>query len=92
MNTLSNESKFQDFALIVKYHGPTNTKGTRFSINSPYFKKTKYFSWDYSLNSTLDQVGKILIDNSIDVISYSELPNKYILTVKWDEGKKLFNI
>ena len=92
MNTLSNESKFQDFAIIVKYISATNTKGTRVSVNSPYFKKTKYLSWDYSLNNTLDQVGKILIDNSIDVISYSELPNKYILTVSWDDGKKFFNI
>jgi len=92
MKTLSKENKFQDFSIIVKYIGPTNTKGTRFSINSPYFKKTKYLPWDYSLNSTLDQIGKILIDNSMDVISYSELPNKYILTVSWDDGKKLFKI
>ena len=93
MKTLSKSNQFQDFALTIKFHGATNTKGSRVSINSKHFNKKITLSWDYSKGcSTLDQVAEHLIENNIDVIAYSEQPKDYIVLVAWEDGKRLFNI
>tara|TARA_R110001592_G_scaffold343242_1_gene633521 strand:- start:24 stop:302 length:279 start_codon:yes stop_codon:yes gene_type:complete len=92
MNTLSNESKFQDFAIIVKYVKPTSIKGSRVSISSPYFNKKKLVGFSYEFNSIGEQFAKMLIDAKIELVSYGQLPNQDIFMVNWDDGKKFFNI
>ena len=47
-------------AIVVKYHGPTNTKGTRLSVHAEGVK-TRYYSREY--NDNLDvQAKKCAID------------------------------
>jgi len=93
MKTLNNSHKSQDFSLLVKYHGPTNYKGSRVSITSKRFNKKLTFSWDYSNGtSSLDQIGSILIEKEIDVLSYSEFGGDAIIMIPWEDGIKLFNI
>ena len=46
----------------VKYHGPTNTKGSRVSIKSHRFGCKRTFDLDYSKSSALDQALDIVGD------------------------------
>ena len=93
MKTLNNSHKSQDFSLLVKYHGPTTHRGSRVSITSKRFNKNLTFSWDYSSGtSSLDQIGSILIENDIQVLSYSDLGEDDIIMISWEDGIELFNI
>lgn len=41
---------------LIKYHGATNTKGSRVSITFPEFKV--FISYDYECNSTQEMIQK----------------------------------
>tara|TARA_R110000851_G_scaffold120189_2_gene248441 strand:- start:10762 stop:11052 length:291 start_codon:yes stop_codon:yes gene_type:complete len=92
MKTLSNEDKFKDFAIVVKYVKPTENKGSRVSLKSEHFNKKIIFGFDYSCDTILEQAGNILIENKINVKSYFESKNSYTISVDWSEGKELFKI
>lgn len=50
-NSITESNRGTWAALTAKYHGPTNTKGTRISVTSQHTIGRKYYAWDYALNN-----------------------------------------
>tara|TARA_R110002126_G_C10402221_1_gene495993 strand:+ start:463 stop:747 length:285 start_codon:yes stop_codon:yes gene_type:complete len=93
MKTLSKEYQSQDFLLVVKYHSPTNHKSSRVSISSPIFGKKKTYSWNYGNGtSVFDQIGGVLINKGINVLSFCEGKKEDYLMISWDDGISLMGV
>lgn len=65
--------------IIVKFLGPTNSRGARVKLYSNRFKDSKIISYDYEFNSSYEIAAKWLEDNTFDVIGASECKEGYIL-------------
>lgn len=52
----------------VKYHGPTNTRGSRISLYSARFSKRVYIPFDYSLNHPSEMAEKYLLENGFEIV------------------------
>ena len=67
---------------VVKYLGPTDTKGTRFKITDTRHRgKNRIFSWDYSLGYLTEQATTKLKSLGINITGYSE---------PWTEDDKVY--
>lgn len=58
--------------LTVKYSGATNTRGSRISIRSDRFKKSKIISYNYDFNNSLDSAIDHLTKQGFNVIGKGE--------------------
>ena len=56
----------------VKYHGATNTRGSRVSMYSGRFKTRKTISFDYSLNHPVEMAEKYLLENGFEIVGSGE--------------------
>lgn len=82
------------FAIVVKYHGPTNTKESRISLSSPRFKARKFFSWDHSqpLGSN-NQAKAVLARAGVKIDGCLDMDSHYILVAKdWDKAREFFGV
>ena len=71
-------------AIVVKYHSPTNTKGTRLSVHAEDVK-TRYYSREYefnldvqSKNCAIDfctKLGRLTPDYPAKTLAQGTLPN-----------------
>lgn len=52
----------------VKYHGPTNTRGSKISLYSARFSKRVYIPFDYSLNHPSEMAEKYLLENGFEIV------------------------
>lgn len=52
----------------VKYHGATNTRGSKISLYSARFSKRVYIPFDYSLNHPSEMAEKYLLENGFEII------------------------
>jgi hypothetical protein len=71
-------------ALLIKYHGPTNTKGSRLSVQSEGFKP-EYEPCDHACEQDFDEIvkdlakryfeGRFRIDTTLQSFAIGVLPN-----------------
>ena len=73
----------KNFHLIkATFHGPTNYRGTRVSIESCLFSESAgakdkvTISWDYRHGSTIDHANAWLNSHGFDIVGVGELDNK----------------
>lgn len=70
----------QNYHLLrVKYHGATNTIGSRVSITSDRFKQRIYIDYDYSMNTIHEMATTKLQQRGFEIVGVGELKNEYIL-------------
>jgi len=82
-------------AVIVKYIPATDTKGSRVKLTLPRYKKSKFISFDHSLNTSYQIAEAYLNANNISVKAEADLGEEHLLLVSWDYARKLtdlFNI
>jgi len=66
----------KSFHLIhVKYHGATNTRGSRVSLYSERFKKRISIPFDYTYNDIADMAEKKLLEFGFDIVGQGESVN-----------------
>lgn len=76
-------------AVIVKYHGPTNTRGSRVSLNLTRWNKRVSFSYTHE-GQTLEQACSWFEAKGIPVDSFVELKNEYVLSITWTNRPAVF--
>lgn len=63
----------KNFHLIhVKYHGATNTRGSRVSLYSERFKERVTIPYDYALNGIDDMAEKYLLARGFEIVGQGE--------------------
>jgi len=63
----------KNFHIIeVKYHGATNTRGSKVSMYSGWGKTRKTIPYDYSLNAPVEIAEKYLLENGFEVVGSGE--------------------
>lgn len=83
----------QQLAIIVKFHGATNSKGSRFSLTLPRWdNKRRFFGYDHSLNGTLDNASAILKQAGVPIAAVLDLGDHYALAVEWSHQPAVFNM
>jgi len=65
--------------LKVKYHGPTNTLGSRIRITSERFEQSITIDYDHSQNAIYDMAANHLIDKGFNIVGKAEGSNHYYL-------------
>jgi len=66
-------------ALEVKYHGPTNTRGSYISIYSSRFNERIRISYDYSARDIVVTAYHELVLRDFNIIAQAEVKGGYIL-------------
>ena len=92
MKTTTQDYLAQDFLIKVTFLAPTNSRGPRVKIASPYFKKSFIVPFNYEHDDGLGHLSEILLEKNIPVISRCALEDCDLVIVGWENGKKLFNI
>lgn len=70
----------QNYHLLrVKYHGATNTKGSRVSITSDRFQQKIVIEYDYSMDSIYEMAIGELQNRGFEIVGIGELKKEYIL-------------
>jgi hypothetical protein len=63
------KKSMKNFHVIeVKYHGATNTRGSKVSLYSARFKKRISIPFDYSLNHPSEMAEKYLLENGFEIV------------------------
>jgi hypothetical protein len=60
-------------AVICKYFGPSNAKGSRVKMTLPHWKKSKTISYRHEFNSISDMAVAWLAENGVEVDSFCTL-------------------
>ena len=89
MTTTTIEHKI---AIIIRYHGPTNSTGSRISLTLPRWDNArKYVSWDYGQGTTsADQAEHWLAANGISPDTLLDMGGSYVLACKWEQRPAIF--
>ena len=66
-------------AISIKYHGATNTRGSRVSITSHRFEEKVFIPYDYQYNNIYNMAYDYLISKNFNIIGLSEVKDGYIL-------------
>jgi len=76
-----NKSITNYHALEVKFYGPTTYKRARVKIKDHRFNRTKFISYDYSMNDIREMAINYLesLNSDFKVIGTMELTNSYML-------------
>lgn len=83
----------QQIAVLVKFHGATNSKGSRFSLTLPRWdNKRRFFSYDHSFNGTLENAFAVLKQAGIPVAAVLDLGDHYAFAIEWSHRPAVFNI
>ena len=83
----------QQIALIIKFHGATNSKGARFSFSLPRWNhKRKVFSYDHSFNDTLDNALAVLKEAGVPIAAVLDLGDHYALAIEWANRPQVFKM
>jgi hypothetical protein len=61
--------------ITVKYHGPTNSNGSRVSLSSPRFNSRVIIPYDYAKNTAVDIAAEYLSQNGFNIIGKGESIN-----------------
>lgn len=70
----------QNYHLIrIKYHGATNSRGSRVSMTSDRFSQRIYIDYDYTMSSIKDMAARDLERKGFEIIGAGELKNEYVL-------------
>jgi hypothetical protein len=70
---LFNTSKINNYHILtVKYVGPTNFRGSRISIKSDRFNKSKMIDYNYEYNDCLGGAEAWLNDNGFEIVGHGE--------------------
>lgn len=85
-----------EIAIVVKYHGPTNNNGSRYSLTLPRWdNKRIYCSWNHALGDSAAQAESLLQQAKITPRTLLDMDSHYIITVSFDDVDKitkLFNL
>lgn len=65
--------------IVVKYHGATNTRGSRVSLYSERFGKRVTIQFDYAMNHISEMAENYLIEKGFYVVGCGESKNGYII-------------
>jgi hypothetical protein len=85
------KNTYQALSIIVKYFGPTNTRGARIIITCPYLEKSKKVSYSHEYNGSLEQIEALLLDSGIPCLNWIEGEKFQILTIDWSHREKLIS-
>jgi hypothetical protein len=66
-------------AVMVKYLGATNTKGSRVKLTSDRFGQSVVINYDYNMSDIADMAVVWLADHGFDVIGHAETKNGYVI-------------
>jgi hypothetical protein len=66
-------------AILVKYHGPTNTRGSRVSMYSYRFNVRVSVSYDYDKRDIGEMAYNALVRRGFNIVGISEVKEGYIL-------------
>jgi hypothetical protein len=66
-------------AILVKYHGPTNTRGSRVSMYSERFQERISVSYDYTTRDITEMAYNELVRRGFNIIGVSEVKEGHIL-------------
>lgn len=66
-------------AILVKYHGPTNARGSHVSMYSYRFGVRVSISYDYSTRDIGEMAYNELVRRGFNIIGISEVKEGYIL-------------
>lgn len=72
--------------IIVKYHGPTDSKGSRVSLTLPLCdNKRIYIPFDYECRDSLDNAMAALGESGVEVAAHLDMVSHYVLCCDWSE-------
>ena len=73
--------------VVVKYHGPTNNRGSRVSLDLPERKlPRKWISYDYAENGIQDMARNALVNAGFEVQGYTDGKDSLTVLVQWEGG------
>lgn len=73
-------------AIVVKYHGPTYTRGSKVSLYSPRFNQRVYIPYDFGARDIVEMAYKELVRRGFVVVGFAET-DKRTYTVLCDTFK-----
>lgn len=83
----------QQIAAVIQYHGPTDTRGSRFSITLPRWNNTRrYFPFDYAFADTLDNSFAVFRAHGIPVAGVLDLGDRYAFAIDWAHRPAVFRL
>jgi len=71
--------------VTVKYHGATNTRGSRVSLYSERFQKRIYIPFDYSERDIESMAVNYLIEHGFKIVGYAD---GYVITDTFESIEK----
>lgn len=93
MNTQSANTVPQQIAVVVKFHGATNFKGSRFSFTLPRWdQRRRFFDYRHEFNDTLDNALAVLSENHVPASAVLDLGDHYVLSIKWEYRPQVFKM
>lgn len=70
--------------VVVKYHSPTNSRGSRVSLEMPdRYVKRKYIGYRHELSNTWEMAQQALEKAGFEVIARTDTKDCHILLVSW---------
>lgn len=77
-------------AVVVKYHGPTDNKGSRVSLTLPRWDdKRVTVSYNYECGDSLEVAEKWLTEHSVPIVAHLDMDSHYVLCVSFSDGPAL---
>ena len=78
--------------IIVKYHGPTDNKGSRISLTLPRWQNKRiYIPFGYEYRDSLDNAMAALDAAGVKVSAHLDMDSHYVLCCDWSERWAIFN-
>lgn len=86
MSIITQHEAEHQIAVLVKWHGPTDHRGSRISLTLPRWDNKRVFmSFDHSARSMIDQVQTWLVSKGVEAATLFDLGNArgYMLGISW---------
>lgn len=78
--------------VIVKYHGPTNYRGSRVSLDLGFREMPrKWIAYDYAQSNIYDMAGDALAKAGFEVVGVTDNQDGYTVLVRWN-GAGLYDL
>ena len=85
------QDTIHQIAIVVKYHEPTDNKGSRISLTLPRFENKRiYIPFGYEYRDSLDNATSALDAAGIKVSAHLDMDSHYILCCDWSQGPAIF--
>ena len=72
--------------IVVKYHGPTDSKGSRISLTLPRWEDRRiYIPFDYESRDILDNATSALDAAGVKIAAHLDIGSDYVICCDWSE-------